>query len=91
MTTPSATWTALKTRARRCLHRTRQWCRDTWHRITHEPGYAEAVAALLLAANELFVRGEALRRFLTELVHALLTGIRSLLRERPELDQSYGT
>lgn len=80
------TWTTVKIWTRRCLRHVQQWCRHTWHRLAHEPGYAEALAALAVAATELFIRGEAARRFLTELVHTLLTVIRALFREPPDLD-----
>ena len=73
---------------RLCARHARQWCRDTWHRITHDPAYADAVAALLLEVTDLFVRGQAVRRFLTRLVHTLLMIIRSV-RDEPDLDEGY--
>jgi hypothetical protein len=83
-----SSWATLQIQTRHCARHARQWCHDTWHRITHDPGYADAVAALLLAAIELLVRGQEARRFLTRLIHTLLTVIRSL-QHGPDLDEGY--
>ena len=76
------------TRARRVRRKSRKRCRETILRITREPGYADAVAALLIVAADLFTRGETPRRFLTHVVHISRATLRSLGPDS-DLDQGY--
>ena len=50
-----------------------------WRRLTNEPGYAEAVAALAIAAADLFVGGPQLRRLVRQAASTFVIVIRSLM------------
>lgn len=58
------------------------WVMGIWRRVTSEPGYAEAVAALVIAAADLFVGGLRLRRLLHEAASTFVIVVRSLMRDQ---------
>lgn len=65
---------------RQLLDRLRAWARWVWHRITGEPGYAEALADLAVAVADLFLREEAIRRLVHQAARAFAVTAHSLLR-----------
>ena len=54
-----------------------RWVKGIWRRLTNEPGYAEAVAELVVAAADLFVNGQQLRCLLADLQSAVTAKMRS--------------
>jgi hypothetical protein len=57
----------------------RRWVKGIWRRFTNERGYAEAVAELVVAAADLFVDGQQLRRLLHQASRTFVIVIRSLM------------
>lgn len=59
--------------------RIRSWMRWVWHRIVHERGYLEALAALGVVLSELLCRDRAVRRLIREITRAVVVILRALL------------
>ena len=59
-----------------------RWVRELWRRLTNEPGYAEALAALVVSAADLFVSGHQVRRLLHESARTFVVVVRSLMGDR---------
>ncbi|MFC5179404.1 hypothetical protein [Nocardioides taihuensis] len=62
-----------------CWRHVADWGRHIWDRLTSEPGYAEAVAALVVASAELLTRSSRVRRLAHDLARVLLAVIRTLV------------
>lgn len=69
-------------------HSISRWVKELWRRLRNEPGYAEALAALVVSAADLFVGGPQLRRLLHESARTFVVVIRSLMRDR-EMPDTY--
>jgi hypothetical protein len=65
---------------------TSRWCGYVWHRLTTEPGYADAVAALLYTLAELFAPDAGARRAAQEVARLVALALRAVLGDRLDPD-----
>lgn len=72
---------ALKAHVRRRLRRARDWVSWVLERLRHEPGYAEAIAAVAVAATELLARGPRTPRLVRDSARLLVAVLRSRRRD----------
>lgn len=75
----------LSDRARGAWTAARRYAADLWTRLTKEPGYADALARVVIAAVALLAPNRRIAAFVTEITDALATLVRTLLgqNERP--------
>lgn len=66
----------LKSRVTELIAGLKAWTVWIWSRAMQEPGYAEAVADLLVALGDLVVRDHLRRRVIRELARLLATALR---------------
>lgn len=67
-----------------------RYARDLWHRLTSEPGYADAAASLVVSVVALMCRNARLIRFTLETAQALARLARTLIGE-PDGAQRWAT
>lgn len=68
--------------ARRVCRAVREYAAGLWKRLTREPGYADAVAAVVVASVSLLCSNVRLIRFADEVARALAALIRTLVRQQ---------
>lgn len=71
----------LANKARKAWPAVVNYARDLWHRLTNEPGYADAAASLVVSVVALMCRNARLVRFTLEAAQALARLARTLIGE----------
>lgn len=74
----------LSGRARRAWKAARRYAADLWTRLTKEPGYADALARVVIAAVTLLAPNQRIAVFITETADALAALVRTLVRHNEQ-------